>query len=169
MANKNSQRGFTLIELLVVISIISLLSSVVLAGLATARKKGQDGQVVAQRRQIQLALELYYSNNGGYPNPTPGSVNAFCVGNTDCMLVGAPINTQLTALSLSSIKSASIPDISGNVNRGHIYISCGLPTPTCPSERSFLISTTYKSGVTYQKVGLWTTPGAYPNPEIPYY
>jgi prepilin-type N-terminal cleavage/methylation domain-containing protein len=61
------RRGFTLIELLVVISIISLLSSVVLGALNTARTKARDARRKSDLRQIQLALELYYDANGVYP------------------------------------------------------------------------------------------------------
>ena len=60
-------RGFTLIELLVVISIISLLSSVVLASLNTAREKAQDARRQADLQQMQIALELYFDDNGTYP------------------------------------------------------------------------------------------------------
>ena len=63
----NGKRGFTLIELLVVIAIIGMLASIVLASLDSARKKGRDARRVADIRQIQLALELYYDGNGGYP------------------------------------------------------------------------------------------------------
>ena len=64
---KNHQRGFTLIELLVVIAIIGILSSVVLASLNSARKKGRDARRISDLKQIQLALELYYDSNSGYP------------------------------------------------------------------------------------------------------
>ncbi len=64
------QRGFTLIELLVVIAIIGLLSSVVLASLNGARKKGRDARRTADLKQIQTALELYYSDNLAYPTLT---------------------------------------------------------------------------------------------------
>lgn len=60
------KRGFTLIELLVVISIIGLLSSVVLASLNSARKKARDARRIADVKQIQLALELFYDKNGRY-------------------------------------------------------------------------------------------------------
>lgn len=68
-ARKETSRGFTLIELLVVIAIIGILSSVVLASLNTARKKGRDARRISDMKQIQLALELYYdsSSNGSYP------------------------------------------------------------------------------------------------------
>lgn len=63
-------KGFTLIELLVVIAIIGLLSSVVLASLNSARKKGRDARRVNDVRQLQLALELYYDKNNNYPQVT---------------------------------------------------------------------------------------------------
>jgi len=65
----SGSRGFTLIELLVVIAIIGILSSVVLASLNSARKKGRDARRIADVKQLQLALELYYDSNPttGYP------------------------------------------------------------------------------------------------------
>jgi len=65
--NIKTKRGFTLIELLVVIAIIGILSSVVLASLNTARVKARDARRISDIRQIQLALEVYYSDNNNYP------------------------------------------------------------------------------------------------------
>lgn len=62
-----TRRGFTLIELLVVIAIIGILSSVVLASLNSARQKGRDARRIADIKQLQLALELYYDANANYP------------------------------------------------------------------------------------------------------
>lgn len=64
---KFTNRGFTLIELLVVIAIIGILSSVVLASLNSARQKGRDARRIADIKQLQLALELYYDANSRYP------------------------------------------------------------------------------------------------------
>ena len=65
--NSKKSKGFTLIELLVVIAIIGILSSVVLASLNSARKKGRDAKRVAEIQQMQLALELYFDANRQYP------------------------------------------------------------------------------------------------------
>jgi prepilin-type N-terminal cleavage/methylation domain-containing protein len=70
---KISNRGFTLIELLVVISIISLLTTVVLASLSTARASARDAERIAAVKQIQNALELYALDHGGnYPGELAG-------------------------------------------------------------------------------------------------
>jgi len=66
------ERGFTLIELLVVIAIIGLLSSVVLSSLNTARIKGRDARRLTDIKQVQVALELYYSDNNAYPITASG-------------------------------------------------------------------------------------------------
>lgn len=60
--------GFTLIELLVVIAIIGVLASVVLASLNSARRKSRDARRVADVKQLQLALELYFDAKGKYPD-----------------------------------------------------------------------------------------------------
>lgn len=66
-----NKRGFTLIELLVVISIIGFLSSIVLASLNTARAKARDVANIRAARELQKAVELYYSDNGYYPHQDP--------------------------------------------------------------------------------------------------
>ena len=72
-------RGFTLIELLVVIAIIGLLSSVVLASLNEARQKARDARRIADLKQMQVALELYYTSQTipGYPSATAALVTAY--------------------------------------------------------------------------------------------
>ncbi|MEK7560809.1 MAG: prepilin-type N-terminal cleavage/methylation domain-containing protein [Patescibacteria group bacterium] len=64
------RKGFTLIELLVVIAIIGILASIVLASLNQARRKSRDARRIADVKQIQLALELYFDDNQTYPAGT---------------------------------------------------------------------------------------------------
>ncbi len=60
-------KGFTLIELLVVIAIIGILATIVLISLSSARQKGRDAKRIADVKQLQLALELYYDASSTYP------------------------------------------------------------------------------------------------------
>ena len=64
---KNNKKGFTLIEVLIVVSIIGILASIVLVGLGAFRTRGRDTRRLADIRQIQGGLELYYSKFGSYP------------------------------------------------------------------------------------------------------
>jgi prepilin-type N-terminal cleavage/methylation domain-containing protein len=71
--NKNramTRRAFTLVELLVVIAIIGLLSTVAVVATNSARIKSRDTKRIADLKQIQLALSLYYDDKGYYP-PSP--------------------------------------------------------------------------------------------------
>jgi len=63
----NNKKGFTLIELLVVIAIIGLLSTLSVLALNNARQKSRDAKRVADVKQLQTALELYYNDAYGYP------------------------------------------------------------------------------------------------------
>lgn len=71
-----SPRGFTLIELLVVIAIIGILASIVLASLNTARRKSRDARRIADVKQIQLALELYFDAATEYPTAISNALMA---------------------------------------------------------------------------------------------
>lgn len=85
------QAGFTLIELLVVIAIISVLSTVILIGGDVARARGRDANRVAQVRQVQTALELYFSDYGEYPEegcvPNGYTVGCGCISFTHAAAV----------------------------------------------------------------------------------
>jgi prepilin-type N-terminal cleavage/methylation domain-containing protein len=64
---KHNKKAFTLIELLVVIAIIGLLSTLSILALNQARARARDAKRIADVKQIQTALELYYNSEGDYP------------------------------------------------------------------------------------------------------
>jgi prepilin-type N-terminal cleavage/methylation domain-containing protein len=62
-----NKKGFTLIELLVVIAIIGLLSTLAIVALQNARQKSRDAKRVSDIKQIQTALDLYFTDKNTYP------------------------------------------------------------------------------------------------------
>jgi|SRR3989344_5904231 len=62
-----TKRGFTLVELLVVISIISTLSSTVLASLNSVRVKARNTAALQLIEQYKIAFELANDTDGKYP------------------------------------------------------------------------------------------------------
>jgi prepilin-type N-terminal cleavage/methylation domain-containing protein len=60
-------KGFTLIEMLIVVAIIGILAGVVLVGLGPVQRGGRDARRIADLRQVQNALELYFNKCGYYP------------------------------------------------------------------------------------------------------
>ena len=65
-----NKKGFTLIELLVVIAIIGLLSTLSVVALGSARAKSRDSKRLSDIKQVQTALELFYTDQGNYPGNT---------------------------------------------------------------------------------------------------
>lgn len=75
--------GFTLIELLVVIAIIGLLSTLAVVALGSAREKARDAKRLSDIKQVQTALEIYYTENNSYPTADTvilGSAGYACLG-----------------------------------------------------------------------------------------
>lgn len=66
--------AFTLVELLVVISIISVLASIVVVSFRSSQTKGRDAERKNDLKQINNALELYYSDYGKYPDSLGGQI-----------------------------------------------------------------------------------------------
>ncbi len=84
---QNFKKGFTLVEMVVVIAILAILVTgvIVLLDPLSQLKKGRDGQRKSDLRQIQSALEMYRSDQGGY---ITGSAVANCsssIMSPDCV------------------------------------------------------------------------------------
>jgi len=96
-----NKKGFTLIELLIVVSIIGLLSTLAVVALGSARVKARDSKRLADLKQLQTALELYYTDQNSYPTGTSLSLGA---GSAACLN-----SSGFTTTGCASPYMASVP------------------------------------------------------------
>ncbi len=97
------KKGFTLIELLVVISIVSILSSVVIASTQQARNRAGYAKAASDITTLRTALELSYQNNGDWP---PSGSTAYYISDT---AYGWPTLGNLLQNVLATIPYPSFP------------------------------------------------------------
>lgn len=81
--SQNKDNGFTLVELLVVIAIIGLLSTLAVIALGSARQKARDSKRLSDLKEMQMTLELHYTDKNAYP-VEPQAVT-LGIGNYACL------------------------------------------------------------------------------------
>ena len=89
-----NKKGFTLIELLVVIAIIGLLSTMAVVALNNARTKSRDAKRVSDVKQIQTALEMYFTDQNDYPGGAAAATSDLALGTlvTEGFFAALPVN-----------------------------------------------------------------------------
>jgi prepilin-type N-terminal cleavage/methylation domain-containing protein len=141
----NKQKGFTLIELLVVIAIIGLLSTLAVISLGNARAKSRDAKRVADVKQIQTALELYYNDTSQYPSPAAASTfytvgesstNFKCIDKTNGFS-GTCASSATNPVYMAKVPAAPTPN-DGNCTVGSNLYSYMADSNTLPT--SYTIS-----------------------------
>lgn len=66
------QKGFTIVELLIVIVVIGILAAIVIVAYNGVQGKARDSARIAKVKSIAKAIELYYVDNGTYPQILDG-------------------------------------------------------------------------------------------------
>jgi prepilin-type N-terminal cleavage/methylation domain-containing protein len=110
------KKGFTLIELLVTIAIVSLLASIVLGNLQTARTKAQNVVAVQTLKQYELAFNTYAIDNGYYPYVRGGQV-VKCLGEATvtCWLWGWDLPNDAAFIALLHPYLPTLPQVKTGV------------------------------------------------------
>ena len=135
--------GFTIIELLIVVAIIGILVSLTIVLIGGARTKARDAQRLADVKQMQTALELYYTDVNSYPgtwtagsalvsptgltfmakrptNPSPW-VEGSCTANSDYTYSSPTSNTYSIGYCLAGVTNnlpaGTAVAIPGNINQ----------------------------------------------------
>ncbi len=110
-----NHKGFTLIELLVVIAIIAILSTLAVVALGNARQKSRDAKRLADLKQIQTALELYYLDQAKYPAKAAGVLGGDDVGPaTDYVCMGSTDGLGTTIPCAGTMYMGTIPKDPGD-------------------------------------------------------
>lgn len=151
--NKNMphKKGFTLIELMVVMAIMGVLSTIVLGSVSNHRAKARDTKRRMELKQINLAINLFYTTYGRMPknyncafcggggNPLFCAAGNGCAGACEAPVPGVPGGESTNLLpeaynaSMQELVSAGflseIPHSSGGP--GYCYYDFG-SNPTYP-------------------------------------
>lgn len=148
----SERRAFTLIELLVVISIISILASMMLPGLAGAKEQAKIAQCLNNLRQMGISMKLYVDDHDFQFPPSsvmdidqrPKSVSA-ALGGYDPIASHAPYFASATRRPLYNYMRPSQVYKCPN-DKGQILYGCDIP-PLKPSNFSTIgCSYKYNSG-----------------------
>ncbi|MEK7596960.1 MAG: prepilin-type N-terminal cleavage/methylation domain-containing protein [Patescibacteria group bacterium] len=89
------KKGFTLVELIIVLAIIGVFTAVVFGSITTSRSKARDNSRIADMKQIELALVLYYDVNRYYPSASGTSIDALNILIMEKYLPSLPADPQV--------------------------------------------------------------------------
>ena len=113
-----------MIELLVVIAIIGLLSTLAVVALGSARAKGRDARRLSDVKQYQLALEIFYADQGYYPGQASGGEIALGTDAAACLsnqgFKTTCVAAEDTEIYIKSVQAAPTPPSDSTYSYGAV-------------------------------------------------
>ena len=118
--------GFTLVEIMIVVAIIAIIASIAIPNLVRAQQMARDAKRIADLKQIRNALELFFSDNGYYPQSDCGwdcNDYRYSYNSTSWNMLAAELAPYIAKLPVDPINSGVSWDTSsygytyGNVGR----------------------------------------------------
>jgi prepilin-type N-terminal cleavage/methylation domain-containing protein len=79
-SDNHNNHGFTIVELLIVIVVIGILAAITIVAYNGISVRAANTSRMAELRQWEKLLRLYYAQNGSYPVPSAGFVGNYCLG-----------------------------------------------------------------------------------------
>jgi prepilin-type N-terminal cleavage/methylation domain-containing protein len=87
---QKNKKAFTLVELLVVIAIIGILATLAVVALQQARSRARDSKRVADVKQTQTALELFFNEQGRYPTVEEWNSGTLITSSGEMLMIDIP-------------------------------------------------------------------------------
>ncbi|MBT5016049.1 type II secretion system protein [Candidatus Peregrinibacteria bacterium] len=121
-----TRKGFTLIELLIVITIIGILAVALVPRISSGPARARDVQRKADLQQLATAMELYYADNGEYPNESGYDEN-------HCINDGGVIDTALSPYISIPTAPGSFESMNCDIGEYYYQVMSYSATGTNPS------------------------------------
>ncbi|MDR2438702.1 MAG: type II secretion system protein GspG [Planctomycetaceae bacterium] len=160
------RQGFTLMELLIVLAIVLALFAIVLPTLFTSRTKSLVNQAKLQIGQLESNLELFATENRGYPTTEQGLYALIYFPDNQVVAMTSPLSTQPSAMMPGMDPNAAFAGNAVSVGGQDVFGSptggapIGSPTPP--------VGPAYSAGMTnptMDNMGMPNTmPGVMGNP-----
>jgi uncharacterized protein (TIGR02145 family)/prepilin-type N-terminal cleavage/methylation domain-containing protein len=135
--------GFTLVELIVVIAIIALLVTLSLIALTNARMASRDSKRMADIKQIQTALDLFYDSQDRYPTDAEfqsGSLTYFNGNLGTTTYISIPTPPAIADGSCSEAQNAYSYNVSADGSTYTINFCTAKPVDGLPGGKLIAIS-----------------------------
>lgn len=144
-------RGFTIVELLIVIVVIAILAAISIVAYTGIQTKARDAQRLQDVKTITKALELYYVDNGVFPNtdcaltcPSPKKINNHWATTSDgswSVLQQALVPRYISELPQDPRASTTTqPAIYGGFNYDYIRLTTPGVCGTTSAGQTFLLA-----------------------------
>ena len=90
-SNKKKFQAFTLIELLVVIAVVAIIATLAVIALQQARSRARDSKRIADVKQVQTALELFFNEQGRYPTVDEWNSGSLITSTSQILMQDIPV------------------------------------------------------------------------------
>jgi len=120
-----SKKAFTLIELIVVIGIIGVLATLSMGSYANVQRGARDAKRKSDLKDIELALQQYYSDNSQFP-PAGGcdyGTNCYVYSTAGASWIPALVSRYLDTVPVDPKNTAAGPWKTGNYSYAYGNVS----------------------------------------------